>query len=247
MKKNKQVRVGLLAGLLALSMVFAGCGGSSNGDVTSPDPEPGGAMSGEGLAEAIAAATAAMNGIVIQAEGTIPAEVETGIEYWLQTDVDSLTAAITAAQTVANNTAATQAEIDAAETALNTAVGAFTDAKQAGTQVPGVPVDPGMLGDIAVTLWTNKADTTLTVAGDNGGAVVGGGPYTISGEQTLSATLADDLSLVSWEVGGTVLGGTNGPVEVTANLLGAGSYELVIMATDDAGALYSASIAFTKQ
>ncbi|MDR0908376.1 MAG: FIVAR domain-containing protein [Spirochaetaceae bacterium] len=113
----------------------------------------------------ISDANTAKTGITIKPAGTTPAEVEDGTEYWLQADVDTLTAAITAAQAVADNTGATQSQVDGAVTTLNAALTAFTDAKKTGTLVitnaanPVIGTQPAATGS-----YTLGRLVTLTVA-----------------------------------------------------------------------------------
>jgi len=82
------------------------------------------------LLAAIAAATTAENGIVVD---TVAANVLKGTKWVTATDMKTYTDAISAAQTVYGNNAATKADVESAVSSLNAAKDTFTKALQDGT------------------------------------------------------------------------------------------------------------------
>jgi hypothetical protein len=128
------------------------------------------------LSAAIAAATAAKSGVVVN---TNAANVPEGTQWVVQTAMDALNAAISAAQTIVQNADATQAEVDGAVTPLNNAVETFNAAKQQGTKpAPAAPAAPSITeGDSRLTLsWAAVTEATAYEvwhgATDNSGAAV---------------------------------------------------------------------------
>ena len=132
-------------------------------DAKQAGTKPGPAEDRTALDTAIATATAAKTGIVVN---TAAANVLEGTQWVTQGAMDTFDGVIAAAETVSQNTAATQAQVDAATAALNSAVAAFNAAKQAGTK-PGPAEDKTALNARITAANAAKAGIAVDTNGAN--------------------------------------------------------------------------------
>jgi hypothetical protein len=207
------------AALLAVSVVFLGCGGNSPSD---PDP-----VDTTALKEAITAANTAKNGVTASADGT---DVPATASWVTQAELTLFNAAIAAAQSIYDDVNADQATVTGAATTLEAATAAFIGQKQAGTKYTAIYTVGRGSGDVpasqivdegtAITLpnqgsMTAPSGETFDGWKDGvGTAYAAGTSYTVQANVTFTA---------QWKTSGT-----NGMVTYKATAADGSTYTLKI-------------------